>query len=328
MPLAASASSVTVAARGLLVYERYAPSGTEPGEIWTMSPAAGASQRRITRGCCFDLSSDGRKLVVLRPDGMYAIGVDGSGLRKIIGSAGCKKEPILTGNSCTPAGLDWSPDGHQIAISATDGIRVARADGTRVTRLTSGDDTFPSWAPNGRRLAFCRSVSSPVPAKRGNFVFVVNTDGSGLHRLTPTLGVGDCMPAWSPDGRRILVHAFVDVSHRLWVLNSDGSDRHLVGRYDAHDASWSPDGSRIVYVGPHYHLCTVGPDGSDQRDLTPGNRQGQADPRWSPDGRSIVFARASRYQYDIWKITDSGANIVNLTNTRRPVWERSPAWSR
>ena len=46
----------------------------------------------------------------------------------------------------------WSPDGTEIAWATTNGIRVARADGTGGASLTNdGRDRNPAWSP--RRIA-------------------------------------------------------------------------------------------------------------------------------------------------------------------------------
>ena len=65
-------------------------------------------------------------------------------------------------------------------------------------RLTTSPaaDLSPTWAPDGRRLAF-RSD------RDGNDeIYVMDADGSGQHNLTRN-PASDYSPAGSPDGRQI-----------------------------------------------------------------------------------------------------------------------------
>ena len=117
-------------------------------------------------------------------------------------------------------------DGKLIAFYASE-LYLMRPDGHGVRQLTEVEGEYPSWAPDGSRLAFM----SAQPGARGRNpdydVFVVNVDGSGLKKLTDW-GGEDGWPSWSPDGRWI---AF-STSHRetdeapgrsIYLMRPDGS---------------------------------------------------------------------------------------------------------
>jgi TolB protein len=55
--------------------------------------------------------------------------------------------------------------------------------------------TPPSWSPDGRKIAFMKSLGGWERGSRE--IFVVNSDGSGLRRLTRRPGHDDD-PVWSP----------------------------------------------------------------------------------------------------------------------------------
>ena len=121
------------------------------------------------------------------PLGVYVANADGSGARMIIGDARNPK---------------WSPNGRRIAYSALApaGIHVMHADGTGSRLVRQGAHSDVSWSPNGRLLLF-----SAVNARgSATHAFVMNADGSGLRRVT-TRCADDSYPAWSPDGRRIVI---------------------------------------------------------------------------------------------------------------------------
>lgn len=76
-----------------------------------------------------------------------------------------------------------------------------RAPGGRARRLTDGsvNEFSPSWAPDGRWLAY------RVNPRRGDVgdIWRMRPDGGGRRNLTRSPGVADWSPAISPDGRRI-----------------------------------------------------------------------------------------------------------------------------
>jgi len=95
---------------------------------------------------------------------------------------------------------DWSSDG-RIAFSsygstAGPDIFLVDADGSNLTTLwdDSDSDWFPAWSPDGSRIAF----------QRNGYIFLSNSDGTGLTQLSPTTGSG---PAWSPDGRYVIYNS-------------------------------------------------------------------------------------------------------------------------
>lgn len=164
--------------------------------------------------------------------GIYVMGLDGSGLKRIIDNA---EYP----DADEPA---WSPDGERIAFVAFDratpgnrDIFVANADGGEITRLTDdgADDFYPTWSPDGKQIAF-------VAARDDNFeIYEMNADGSGERRLTRFAGP-DTQPSWSADGRRIV---FVSKRQRdqyntIYTMERNGSRLRRLS--SGNTPSWQP----------------------------------------------------------------------------------------
>jgi TolB protein len=70
--------------------------------------------------------------------------------------------------------------------------------GANPARLTSDSEAenYPSWSPDGKRLVYQRDFN-------GSAIYVINADGTGEQRLSPTPGF-DVTPSWSPDGTQIV----------------------------------------------------------------------------------------------------------------------------
>ena len=218
---------------------------------------------------------------------------------------------------------EWSPGKDKIAFTRVVGddvsVWVMDADGTNERRVTQGGGAV--WSPDGRRLAFLRSIASESDpfATRGQLL-TVNPDGSDERMITEgpdgsPLGDLD----WSPDGTRIAFVATLptDDGNPL-TYEEDNSEVYSVrvdtGALDRltddihrdEDPQWSPDGEQIAFVSDRDdELCDpqgggcpytteiylMRSDGSNEVRFTKNARRHDRNHEWAPDGRAIAWSQ-------------------------------------
>ena len=144
-------------------------------------------------------------------------------------------------------------------------------------------------------------------------LYSVNADGTGVRRLTRTLGF-DGFGSWSPDGRKILYHSQDWRLGRVGgvVMNADGSGK----RWLPANGSWSPDGQMIVFDtgrDGNGEIYVMKADGSGQRIVVAIPSSNEFDPEWSPDGRTIAFNTDRDGNREIYAMNLDGRNQRNLT---------------
>ena len=248
----------------------------------------------------------------------------------------------------TPLMVSAAPQA-QIAFSSDrDGnfeIYVMDADGKNQRKLTTNrrDDRYPSWSPDGKRIAFTSSskvigvhvvgVHPPPVVDEPPQIYVMDADGKNQQKLTNT-DFAEWEPSWSPDGKRIAFTssgAMDTWGWHIYVVDADGKNLRKLdpnnkgGWYP----SWSPDGKRIAFVSTrdgwgNSNIYVMDADGSNQQRLTDGPN-GDRYPSWSPDGQRIAFASIRDGNPEIYVMNADGSNQRRLT--RNPSPDTNPSWS-
>ena len=244
----------------------------------------------------------------------------------------------------------WSPDGMKIAFRSYGrggyhSLFVMNADGTDLREVvinSSPEIGSFEWSPDGTKFLFdagsyvelySTSPSSDKvrPSGLQANIYIADIDGKNLIRLTNDAEVMNLSASWSPDGKSIAFvsnPAYGPVWSNIYVMNSDGTNRHVVAT--GFDPSWTPDGSKVLFVGAG-NLYLVRPDGSALTQLTNYSAYYRR-PVYSPDGTKIIFEREfSHYQYNsnaIFVMDADGNNQIDFSNRElgSSVFEGNPDW--
>jgi Tol biopolymer transport system component len=249
-----NAATVSVSADGRrLAYAAY----TRTANVWSVPvPASGAVRlsraEPVTTGTqeveAFDVSADGRWLV---------FDSDRSGIQQLY------RMPLQGGdveqltNDPEPAmGPSVSRDGREIAYHTfRNGFRqvfVMGAEGGMPIQVThdSAQNRLAIWSPDGRSLAFQKNALSSSEETE-----VVSRDASGNWGTPRTLLRRGEIPAWAPDGRRVLtLMRGGDREVLVIVPVAGGAPRPALSPGAPPPKpgtiwTWSADGRFIYYVG-------------------------------------------------------------------------------
>jgi hypothetical protein len=245
------------------------------------------------------------------------------------------------------SGLAWSPNGAQLAVegvraffgppefewleytsdlyvvdAATSGISPWRA------LTTNGMSRSPSWAPDGRRIAY---VEQDVLFEK-NHIALIDAAGGAPVRLTRADGYYG-RPLWSPDGTRVAFSAFVTGigQSQMYIVDADGSRSTKISpdAMSDYDPSWSPDGLRLAFVRLreeprgtyHFDVVVSDVDGRNVRRVaTPA--EFAAAPVWSPDGRQIMFATPA----GLYVVNADGSGLTRITTPPANAYDSAPTW--
>lgn len=136
----------------------------------------------------------------------------------VLRSDGSGRRRLATGD-----GPVWSSDGRLLAYVNADSIYLVHPDGSGKRRIQGAPaGAAMAWAPGRRLLAVVRTYG-PYGRRGG---YVIDVVGGRVRRvLGPDAATQAFGPSWSRDGRTL---AFVTRSHRIYMVDADGHNGHVV----------------------------------------------------------------------------------------------------
>jgi TolB protein len=198
-------------------------------------------------------------------------------------------------------------------------------DARNLTRSPKSSERYPSWSPDGSRVAFNSDRDGT------HNLYVLGADGKDLRQLTHEKApVVAGMQSWTADGTWIYFGLFGAGPPRMCRIHPDGSGFAIIGRGGI-DPVVAPDGGSVVYArevrGGH---CLFAADGTGSRErqlTTRPNPFAGVHAAWTPDGRHIIYADAVGQALELFRCDRDGKNPVQLTSFGDERAATSPAVS-
>lgn len=212
-----------------------------------------------------------------------------------------------------------SPDGSRVAY-AYNGLRIFDVATGQSTLLISEDAYYNmAWSPDGSRLAMIRGADG---------VYVINADGSDLHRAQGTSADMIGIAGWMPDGQNLVVARIATGGAQIQTLNvatGELKDNFLVANLKGGFTRLSMDGTQIVFSAnvfgkSNYGIYVANLDGSNQRLIAePGDEFMFTMGGWSADGQWLIL---NPYQVAAFRPEPQNPIVINLSSCEVIVLDR------
>jgi Tol biopolymer transport system component len=242
----------------------------------------------------------------------------------------------------TNSGMDayprWSNKKDKIVFNRRAGgasgnwdIYMINPDGTEEKTVIMGDsdDLYPSFSPNGNKIAFVR-IHRSMPGGNAIIVHDIKTHNEEIFDDFAIIGrnLGLFDPCWSPDGKKIAFYGAAKDNSGIYTINYPAGIPWDYLRVLGNQPDWAKAGKngsgKIVYRMNGIHVMN-GYGIEDRLVYNLGEN-----PKWSVNFNEIVFQKintsgSAPYTNQIYKIEENGTPPVQLTNN--PLLEHKyPHW--
>ncbi len=198
--------------------------------------------------------------------------------------------------------------------------------------VVRGSNHTPQFSPNGIEILFT--------SDRGDhgFIGIYSTIKRSIRWIAPDV-TNDQLPTWSPDGKSVafvrmpgakmrtlsdltsgirfsIVVADAETGMAKTIWKSPSDDGGFAQDYPTNPLAWAAS-NRILFFSEHTgwnHIFSIGPDGSDVKDITPGDGEVESFVI-DPAGQNIYFD-GNREDVDrrhIWKSSIANGNPTAVT---------------
>lgn len=238
------------------------------------------------------------------------------GQTDVIGDFKLGRYPQLSGRLAFSATVD---NQQQIFVLDLDAKNV------RQLVLGPGNNSAPSWSPDGSQIAF----SSDRDGQKE--IYLISSDGKELLRITDNQ-VDDENPSWSSDGKRVLYNEITGDDENSNIFSAEVSDPQpkQITNFPGKNTipRMSPDGSKIMFstnrFWPGWDVCVIPSKGGSEHCLLKGPESYHR-AAYSPTGKSISFSSGSATDFNVGIFQFSDESIHMITDS--PGREYDVAWA-
>jgi TolB protein len=184
-----------------------------------------------------------------------------------------------------------------------------------------GSNMSPSPSPNGNKVAMILSKDGWTD------LYVANSDGSGLTRLTKS-PQDESSPCWSPDSRWICYAAKDRERRTLSKISASGGPSQVIktgGTPSPTEPDWSPDGKWIAFTTMYrnFQICVVPAEGGSATVLVEGE-----DPSWAPNSRTLIFTRRQGGHSVLSLLDVPTKQVKDVSRSSGTSSQSQPSWAR
>ena len=168
-------------------------------------------------------------------------------------------------------------------------------------------DGQPEFSPDGKKIAFCSDRSG------NDEIWVCDSDGLNVVKLTSFKGPLVTTPRWSPDGEQIAFDSSAEGQFDIYIVSANGGRPRRLTTDPANDGnpSWSHDGRWIYFDSSRTgeaQAWKIPANGGAEIQVT---KKGGFAPVESPDGKFLYYVKAL-FGTNVWKVPVEGGEETEV----------------